>query len=256
MSADALPDVIVIGAMKCATSAVHAYLDAHPDIAMSRLKELNFFNGPEVAPHDDPQSWWRTGQWHRGLDWYASQFDPDAPVRGESSPAYTAPDSVEAAGRMASVVPGVRLVYLVRDPVERAVSQYAHHRRDGTERRSLREAVLDPGSQYLARSRYHERLAPYLALFDRGQVLVVVQERLLHRRDREIARIYEHAGVDPRWRHERHARRVHVGATEAAPAAADVADVADLRGEVLARVGDDVERLRGVLGDDIPEWSR
>ena len=144
MRADVLPGVIVIGAMKCATSAPHAYLDAHPDIAMSRTKELNFFNGPGVAPHDDAGSWWVTGQWHRGLEWYSAQFDADAPVRGESSPAHTAPSCPEVAGRMASVVPDVRLVHLVRDPVERAVSEYAHHVRDGTERRPITEALLDP----------------------------------------------------------------------------------------------------------------
>ncbi|GAB2737242.1 hypothetical protein GCM10027273_14990 [Nocardioides pakistanensis] len=49
-----LPNVVVIGAMKCATSALHAYLDAHPDISMTATKELNFFNGPEQPPHDDP----------------------------------------------------------------------------------------------------------------------------------------------------------------------------------------------------------
>jgi hypothetical protein len=65
--ADLLPGVIVAGAMKCATSAVHAYLDVHAEVAMSSLKELNFFNGPAVAPHRDADSWWVTGR-HVGAD--------------------------------------------------------------------------------------------------------------------------------------------------------------------------------------------
>jgi len=226
---------------------VHTYLDAHPDITMSRTKELNFFNGPEVAPHDDADTWWRTGQWHRGLGWYSSQFDPLAPVCGESSPAYTAPGSPEVAGRMASVVPEVRLLYLVRDPVERALSQYAHHARDGTERRTVADALLDPDSQYVARSRYHERLEPFLSHFDPARVHTVVQERLSSRRRNEVAAVYRHVGVDPLWREERHGRRVHVGG--------DRPDVpADLRAAFWEQVGDDVERLRQLVADDLEEW--
>jgi hypothetical protein len=246
--ADVLPGVVVIGAMKCATSAVHEYLDAHPDITMSRTKELNFFNGPEVAPHDDAGTWWVTGQWHRGLDWYSSQLEPSAPVRGESSPAYTSPACPEVPARMASVVPEVRLVYLVRDPVDRAASQYGHHRRDGTERRPLDEALLDPGSQYLPRSRYHERLLPFLSWFDPGQVHVVVQERLARRRRAEIARLYEHVGVDPGWRDDRHDVRVHAGGR-------GVAVPPRVRAEFDERVRDDVARLRELVGDELEEWD-
>lgn len=74
-----LPNVIGIGAMKAATSAVHECLDAHPHIRMSSPKELNFFNGPE--PNDDAELWWVTGQWHRGVDWYAGHFDPHNAAR-------------------------------------------------------------------------------------------------------------------------------------------------------------------------------
>jgi hypothetical protein len=214
---------------------------------MSRTKELNFFNGPDEAPHDNAESWWRTGQWHRGLGWYSSQFDPRASVCGESSPAYTAPGNVEVPERMASVVPGVRLVYLVRDPLERALSQYAHHRRDGTERRTVTEALLDPDSQYVARSRYHERLEPFLSRFDQRQIHIVVQERLSSRRRREVAAVYRHVGVDPLWREDRHGRRVHVG--EDRPEAP-----AGLRAAFRERVRDDVERLRQLAGDDLEEW--
>jgi len=247
-----LPGVIVIGAMKCGTSAAHAYLDAHPCIAMSSTKELNFFNGPETAPGADPDQWWRTGQWHRGLDWYAAQLAPDASpdvVRGESSPAYTSPTSPEVPARMATVVPDVRLVYLVRDPVERAASQWAHHRRDGAEPRPLEEALLDPGSQYVARSRYCERLRPFLAHFALEQVHVVVAERLAHDRDAEIARLYAHVGVDDRWRDSRHRERVHVGDGRVAPDATVRAAFEEL-------VGDDVDALRELLRDDLREWQR
>lgn len=152
-----LPNLIVIGAMKCGTTALHRYLDLHPEVAMSEPKELNFFFGPERLDERDEPAARSAGNWHRGVGWYAMQFRP-APVRGEASPGYTSPSFPEAAERMARVVPEARLVYAVRDPVARAVSQYLHHRADGTERRPIEEALLDPASQYLARSLYHERL--------------------------------------------------------------------------------------------------
>jgi len=244
----ALPNAIVVGAMKCATTAMHRYLDEHPEISMSRLKEVNFFIGPDTAPHDDPETWWRSGQWHRGVDWYANLFDSAAPVRGETSPGYTSPDALEAPARMAALVPNARLVYLVRHPVERAVSQYRHHHRDGTERRPLEEALLDPDSQYLARSRYHQRLVPYLERFPVEQILVVVQERLLRDRGGQMGAVYRHLGVDPDWRGEVLAQEFHVGGDP-------LGIPPRLCESFMDRVGDDVARLRALLQDDLSEWS-
>jgi hypothetical protein len=244
-----LPNLVLIGSMKCATTALHQYLSAHPEISMSPTKELNFFNGGERPPHDDEATWWITGQWHRGVAWYASQFDARAPVRGESSPAYTSPSFPEVARRMATVIPAARLVYLVRDPVERAVSQYAHHHRDGTERRPLTAAVMDPGSQYLSRSRYWERLQPFLRHCGPGQVQVIVQERLLRAPAAAMRDVYRHAGADPTWSVGRSLHLVHVGDNRP-----DVP--AGLREAVWERVEDDVTRLRTFLQDDLPEWAR
>ena len=70
-----LPNLIVIGGLKCGTTSLHHYLNLHPQIAMSRPKELNFFVD-EL-------------NWELGPEWYASHFDRDAEVRGETSPHYT-----------------------------------------------------------------------------------------------------------------------------------------------------------------------
>lgn len=245
----ALPTMLVIGAMKCATSALHGYLAAHPDVFMSATKEVNFFFGPDRPPPGSPATWWREGQWHRGTGWYAEQFDASAPVRGESSPGYTDPAHPEVAERVAALLPRVRLVCLVRDPVERAVSQFRHHRRDGTEQRPLEEAVLDPHSQYLARSRYHERLAPFLDRFDAEQLLVVVQERLLADRRAQLRRVFAHVGADPGFWDVRLTETRNVG--DQAP----IEVTAGLREAVWEQVGEDVARLRSMLGDDLPEWT-
>ena len=242
-----LPNLVVIGAMKCATTALHKYLDAHPDVSMSAAKETNFFTGPDERPNDDPTTWWRFGQWHRGLSWYTSQFDQESPVRGETSPGYTSPDHAVAAQRMALVIPDARLVYVVRDPVERAASQYDHHVREGAESRLPEQALLDPDSQYLARSRYFDRIRPFLERFSHAQIHIVVQERLLLDRRRELRRVYRHVGADDRWWDADLERRWHVGRRITRPSPR-------LRAAVQEAVADDTERLRSYLGDPLPEW--
>lgn len=237
----ALSNLIVIGAMKCATTTLHRYLDAHPDIAMSEPKELNFFGGP-------PE--WLGGNWHRGVEWYAAQFRPEAPVRGETSPGYTSPSYPEAAERMAQIVPEVRLVYMVRDPIERAVSQYLHHRAEGTERRPIEEALLDPQSQYLARSRYHARLEPYLARFPRAQILICAQEDLLERRQATLRELYGFAGVEDSFRSPAHNCRWNTARVEAPGSLGG-----SLRRRLVAELSDDTARLRELAQQEFPGWQ-
>lgn len=188
MPVGALPDFVLIGGMKCGTTSLHHYLGCHPEIATSDPKELNFFFG------DTPGT---AGNWWRGVDWYADRFPADARVRGESSPGYTSPDHPQVAARLARVVPDARLLYLRRDPWERAVSQYLHHRRDGDERRPLAEAILDPDSQYVARSRHRERLRPFLDRFAPDRILVLEHRELLERRPATLRRVFRFLGVDP-----------------------------------------------------------
>jgi hypothetical protein len=246
----ALPTLVVIGSMKAGTTALHHYLDGHPQVSMSRPKELNFFNGPACCPGGDPSRWWVEGQWHRGLGWYSRKFDPSAPARGESSPAYTSPSFPEVAARMATVLPQVRLLYIVREPFARAWSQYAHHRRDGSEVRTPEVAVLDPASQYLSRSRYVERLRPFLDHFRRGQVHVVVQERLLRHPAEEMRLVLAHIGVDPAAVDQsKLGRAVGLRATSSprTPTA--------LPARFREQVADDVQNLRQLLDDSLEEWS-
>src|SRR5919108_4032985 len=183
----ALPNLVVIGAMKCGTNALHHLLDRHPEIAMSEPKELNFFFGPDRI---DREAWTR-GNWGRGVAWYAQHFDTPAAVRGESSPGYTSPSHPEVALRMSALVAAVRLIYLVRDPVQRAISQYHHHQAEGAETRPLEEALLDPHSQYISRSRYYDRLAPFLAHFDRQAIAIVGQEELAAQPRRTLRALFE-----------------------------------------------------------------
>ncbi|HEY7631756.1 MAG TPA: sulfotransferase [Thermoleophilaceae bacterium] len=191
-----LPNLIVIGGQKCGTTSLHNYLAAHPQIAMSRDKELDFFT-----------SW---GQ-RRGLAWYEQHFTRDAPVRGESSPAYTAwPHILGVPEAIHETVPDARLIYLVRDPVDRIVSEYLHAVGHGHERRSLIRVAAQPGfekSPYVAKSRYATQLARYLELFDSSQLLVLTQEALDHERLATLRQIFAFLGVDESFVSPRFARR-------------------------------------------------
>lgn len=232
--------------MKAGTTALHRYLDAHPEIGMAPGKELNFFFGADRRSGGRRDG--LTGNWHRGLDWYREQL-PSARVRGETSPGYTSPSFPETAERIAAVAPEVRLIYLVRDPVERALSQYRHHRAEGAERRSVEEALLDPASQYVERSRFHARLRPFLSRFPFEHVLVIAHEELLHDRRQTLSTLYRFLGVDERCRSREHERRWHVGCGER------VSLEPRVRRTLSARLTEDADRLRELLGRELPGWS-
>lgn len=240
-----LPNVLIIGAMKAGTSALHRALGRHPEVAVSSPKELNFFVGPPTGDTDG--AWSSRGNWHRGPAWYAEHFRADVPVRVEASPGYTSPGHPEAAARIAAALPDAHLVCLVRDPIERAVSQYRHHRREGTEPRPLAEALLDPGSQYLSRSRYAERLAPFLAHFPREQLTVVVSERLRTDPRDVLRRLFSTLGLTDHW-DPLMAQPAHV----AEGPAPDLPE--DLRAALTAALRDDAEALRALLGDPLAPW--
>jgi hypothetical protein len=244
-----LPNLIIIGAMKCGTTALHRYLDLHPDVAMSEPKELNFFCGPDRPDGaQDERVAWSAGNWHRGVEWYAARFRP-VPVRGEASPGYTSPSFPEAAERMARVVPEARLVYAVRDPIERAVSQYRHHRADGTERRPIEEALLDPASQYLERSLYYVRLVPYLARFPRERIFICTQEDLSSNRRATLRELYRFAGIDDSFWSPAHDLRWNVARTVRAQVDGP------LRRRLTARLSDDAARLRELAGREFTSWQ-
>jgi len=201
----ALPNLITIGVQKCGTSALH-YLGLHPEIQMSTPKELSFFLSEEdydpepfVSGPEEHRLIQPTMNWSRGRHWYERHFSPDVPVRGESTPGYASPWYPGVAARMASIIPDARLIFMVRDPVERIVSQYMHARDDGRERRTLAEAVQRPSNVYTARSRYASLLRPFLDAYPRSAILILRQEDLLVQRRETLGRVFRFLGVEERF---------------------------------------------------------
>jgi hypothetical protein len=190
----ALPTFFIIGAGKAGTTSLNFYLDLHPQIHMSAIKEPNFFAGTENGvPYPK-------GRISR-LETYERLFDPEVEVRGEASPAYTShPIRQGAPERIKELVPQAKFVYLVRDPIARTVSHYQHLVAVGAERRPIREALNDlsnpsrlPETCY---SLYASQLERYLEHFAQERVLVVDQADFLADRQTTMREIFGFLSVD------------------------------------------------------------
>ncbi len=192
----ALPNLIIIGAQKCGTSGLHYHLGLHPEVSMSKPKELNFFIEER--------------NWGRGEDWYRRHFDPNAKVRGEASPNYTAfPQHVGVPERMASVVPEAKLIYLIRDPLERIAAHWVHNYAKRREKGTLAETLTHPNTSYVTRSLYAMQLERFLAHYPKEQILVFQQSELRHKRMETLRQVFEFIGVDPDFNHPRFEQERH-----------------------------------------------
>lgn len=265
----ALPTFVIVGAQKCGTTALHSYLARHPEISMSRPKELDFF----VAE----------GNWGKGLDWYRSRFDPAAEIRGESSPNYTAhPTFAGVPERMAELIPDAKLIFMVRDPIDRIRANWLHTYSNRAEHRPMREAVLDPAKDYLTRSRYHLQLSRFLDHYPLDQVMVIEQDELLRDRRETLRRVFGFLGAredvwrnafaEPRLETSARRRRTRLGALVAnrvrvrtwrrvrnrwpltRPFEHPAIDDA-LHAELAGLLRDDIERFRELTGREFANWS-
>jgi hypothetical protein len=205
----ALPTFLIIGAMKCGTTSLHYYLRLHPEIQIPTLKELNFFSGP---PDRFP---YPTGARRiTDLAEYESMFDAAFPARGEASPNYTvSPRREGVPEKIKELVPDARLIYLVRDPIDRTVGQYQLQVATANERRSLRDAIeaelSDPCSLYVCPTFYARQLEQYLEHFASDRILVIDQAALLHDRRATLREVFSFVGVDDTFDSERFSEKLN-----------------------------------------------
>ncbi|MEG4939279.1 tetratricopeptide repeat protein [Microcoleus sp. F4-D5] len=172
-----VPNFIIIGCQRCGTTSLYTYLAQHPQILTPIKKEMDFFS------------------WHfdRGIDWYLAHFPPmprgEQFVTGEASPSYF--DFRKAPERLYSLFPETKLIVLLRNPVDRAISQFYRLTGLNWEARSLDRVISDeierlsqnpeyiigeePGN-YLARGRYIEFIKNWRAFFPREQLLILKSE--------------------------------------------------------------------------------
>ncbi len=182
--------------MKSGTSYLRKLLNAHPDIYMCEPDEPSYFVEARHLKTLYPEMWER-GLW-RSEDRYLDLFRPggDASILGEASVSYTKlPHAPGVPERIADFVPAARFIYLLRDPVERAISHYWHMVRHHAEHRPIAEAVRrDP--QFVAFSHYAMQLKPFLEQFSRDRVRVLTHEKLVADPTGVMDDIYQWLGLD------------------------------------------------------------
>jgi hypothetical protein len=203
------PNFLLVGAAKAGTSSVFAYLGQHPEVFVSPAKEPNYFAlaGQKVAfagPGDTIVNEASiTDERH-----YRALFRGGAGARavGEASTLYLYAPGAAAAIRRD--VPDVRIIAILRDPVERAYSSFLHMRRDGRETVAsfeealeLEESRIDQRWEHLWHytrlGHYHAQLQRYYALFPREQFRVWLYDDLEEDPRRVLREVFEFLGVDP-----------------------------------------------------------
>lgn len=178
-----LPDFVIIGAMKCGTSTLHAQLAAQPQFFMSEPKEPNFFSNDEI--------------YAKGEGWYRGLFKnaPAGAIKGESSTHYTKlPTYTETVDRLAALIPNAKFIYVMRDPIDRLISHYIHEWTQGVIKCSIDEAI-EKHPELVAYSRYAYQLEPWIARFGRERILTVIFERMTAEPDAELNRITAFLGA-------------------------------------------------------------
>jgi len=186
-----LPNFLIIGAAKSGTTALYTYLKQHPEIFMSTPKELRYFSNVSSPPEGIPH--------HRAvfsLEEYKSYFDAvtDEKAYGESSPMYLyTPGTAE---RIRTAIPDVKILAILRNPIDRAYSAYTHALRDWIETAETFEEALEKEPErigagwgmlwhYANAGYYYEQLSRYYKVFDPDQIRVFLHDDLSKRRRRD-----------------------------------------------------------------------
>ena len=202
---------MIVGAQKCGTSALAHFLSQHPEIGMASPKEVHLFDSPNYSTH------WRPEQ----IDALYRPFFShcaDAPLRGEATPIYMF--LPEIAQELRRYNPELKLIVMVRDPVERAISHYYMEKSRDAERRPLWLALLcEPfrmrrcrnarafdsavrAWSYRRRGLYSVQLRNLYRFFGKERVLIVRSRDLLERHDAVLRRVFAFLGISEQVRLE------------------------------------------------------
>jgi hypothetical protein len=205
-----LPQFFLAGAPKAGTTALHAALATHPGLYLSPVKEPKFYltggAPPDRAHQRGPGDAHSAREWVWRREEYLRLFDaaPPGAVRGESTPFYLADRC--ALARLAADVPAARVVVVVRDPVDRAWSNWVHLRADGLEPEPSFPAAVAreperiaagwaPFWHYRRLGRYGEQLRDLYEVLPREQVLVLRYRQLVEAPQETLDRVSTFLGV-------------------------------------------------------------
>jgi hypothetical protein len=204
-----LPNLFIIGAPKCGTTSLHRYLDQHPRISMSAVKEPKFFLTDGARPHHHGPGDDRADRAYVvRRDTYEALFEyPSGPggYAGESTPYYLW--DRDAAPRIRALVPEARLVVVLREPTLRAYSNWADLREQGREKLDFASAMAaeeerrrldwEPFWLYRELGLYGRQLTRLFTVFPREQVKVLLAEDLAEAPDGPVAEVFAFLGLGP-----------------------------------------------------------
>jgi len=186
-------DFICIGPERSGTTWLYQCLKEHPEICVSEPKEVNFFN--------TSQSFWRKDlagktNYDKGLEWYMEHFNHCAgeKIVGEFTPAYL--HSPEAPERIHVNFPDVKLIAILRNPVERLYSHYMYTKMKGFYELPSFEEVIEKEKKFVEESSYFKHLQNYLKHFPQKNILITIYEDIEKNPEAFIKNILEFVGVN------------------------------------------------------------
>ena len=232
-----LPTFVVIGAMKCGTTSLYRYLQQHPEICMSRTKEPNFFVEEK--------------NYHKGMAWYQSLFQGSAKEYGECSTNYTKRHEFEGVpARMKGILPDAKVIYLLRDPVERVVSHYVHSYAEGSENRPISDVLrCFDKNKYLLTSLYYMQLEAYLSHYAANQLLVICTEELKLNPNSVLEEVFQFLRVDPTFTSPTFFQRFNQSSSFTRPELDHAT-----KERLIEYLSTDVEQLRRATGKQFAHW--
>lgn len=185
------PDFMIIGAMKCATSTLHEQLNQQSGLFLTEPKEPNFFSNDDI--------------YSQGFDWYSNLYSDAKPndLLGESSTHYTKlptyPKTIERIQKYG--ISDLKLIYVVRHPIDRLVSQYIHEWSQGFLSDPINDA-LDTFPELIAYSKYSEQIKPFIDAFGAQNIRVHTFKTMMARKQDVLSDVCKFIGYPgkPIWR--------------------------------------------------------
>lgn len=226
---------IGLGAQKSGTSWAYTCLYEHPQICIP-VKEIHFFSRP---------------RFENGKEWYENQFkNCDAgKIKGEFSTSYLY--SEETPARIKAMYPEIKLIAILRNPVQRAISQYRNAIKAGeiTEETPF-EAYMHDDKSVLGQGMYHAQLTHYLELFKREQILILVYEDIKKDEKEFMKRIYSFLEVDDSFESSMLYKEVNIART---PKSVRLGRVMHRTAEFLRKIGFD-KLVHGIRKSGLPDY--
>lgn len=279
MKAPTLPNFFIAGAPKSGTTSLYHYLDQHPDIHMSRIKEPNYFaseirlenfsewlrpraekDGPTLRAYlNGPMREKRFGgmvtEWSDYLRLFRKAEGQKA--IGEASVCYLWSES--AAANIHRALPHARIILILRNPVEMLFSMYLHNRRSEGTNLSFCEAIqkgldqrgggFDVFHPFLDLGLYHHQVKRILDVFPKDQIRIYWYEEYKTKPLRMLADIFRFLEVDPRFRPDMSKRYLEASTP---PVTLEPAD----RGFLNEFYREDIDKLAALLKHDLSTWIK